>query len=162
MEYLKIETLKDDPALLLSLMFNRSYHHPEKYVAFDSSQLDHWWSIGSVLGVHSPKCVDMHGDDYGELVEWDKNAAHRRDILGFPRSLLILRAQRRVMAILKSAVEQLIDNCESLEQLEVSTQFNFKVPAAQGFFSGYEFKPYCAPRVLMSTRYFTGLECVSR
>lgn len=50
------------------------------------------------------------------------------------------------MAILNSAVGRSIDNCQSLEQLEVYTQFNFKVRAAQGFFSGYEFEPYYAPQ----------------
>ncbi|TGO58334.1 hypothetical protein BCON_0056g00260 [Botryotinia convoluta] len=146
LEYLNVEALADDPALLLSLIFNRGNHHPSEYVAFDSSQIDHEWSIGHVWAVYHPDYVIMYGQRYGDLTEWDKNAAHRNDIIGFPRAHLILRAQSKTMEILRRTVEQLVANYDGLEQLDVCTRFQFRIPAIHGFFSGYEIESYGPPQ----------------
>ncbi|TGO28359.1 hypothetical protein BPAE_0028g00060 [Botrytis paeoniae] len=144
--YKYLEALADDPALLLSLIFNRGNNHPSTYVAFDSSQVDHGWSIGHVWAVYRPDCVIMHGREYGVLPDWDKNAAHRKDIIGFPRAHLILRAQNKTMEILRRIVEQLVANYDGLEQLDICTRFQFHIPAIHGFFSGYEIEPYGPPQ----------------
>ncbi|KAF5868323.1 uncharacterized protein Bfra_007520 [Botrytis fragariae] len=134
------------PALFLSLIFNQGNNHPSECVAFDSSRNDREWSIGYAWAAYRPDCVIMHGREHGVLTDWDKNAAHRKDIIGFLRAHLIPRAQSKTVEILRRIVEQLVANYDGMEQLDICTRFQFRIPAIHGFFSGYEIEPYGPPQ----------------
>jgi hypothetical protein len=58
----------------------------------------------------------MHGPDCGQIVSWEKDKAHRWDIIGFPRARLVVEAQTVLMGFLRKTVERLLENvfCESL------------------------------------------------
>jgi hypothetical protein len=60
--------------------------------------------------------VKMHGPDYGQIVPWEKDKAHRWDIIGSPRARLGVEAQTVLMGFLRKTVERLLENvsCESL------------------------------------------------
>lgn len=49
----------------------------------------------------------MQGSKYGQLKKWEKDAAHRFDIIGFPRAQLILEAQEKILKLLRNIVEQI-------------------------------------------------------
>ncbi|MCJ1400721.1 hypothetical protein MMC11_003929 [Xylographa trunciseda] len=94
----------------------------------------------------------MYGKRYGEIVNWEKEATHRWDIVGFPRARLVLEAQSRLMALLRNIVEQLLegvntDNPGSSEKWKELTTPGFKQTNQVEFWSSYTSQPFSAPPV---------------
>ncbi|TVY58102.1 hypothetical protein LCER1_G002801 [Lachnellula cervina] len=50
----------------------------------------------------------MHGEEYGKLIEWHKEKAHGWNYIGFPRGILILQAQQRLLRFLRKVVDQVL------------------------------------------------------
>lgn len=51
----------------------------------------------------------MYGPRYGNVVDWEPGAAHRKDILGFPRARLVVEAQAYLMETLYKIVHKILD-----------------------------------------------------
>lgn len=85
LQWLSIDALRSDPARLLGLLNNRARYIPEEWAPFDNENLRFAYNQGFVAINYSPLCVVMFGPEYGQLVPWEENAAHRLDIIGFPR-----------------------------------------------------------------------------
>ena len=111
--YLSVETLKTCHTAFLCLLDNRVRLSPEEWVLYDTWQINPAWKIGMVDLVYCETCVIMQGPNYGQLTEWEKEAAHRWDIIGFPRAQLILEAQAHLMGFLRKIVEQLLEGVDS-------------------------------------------------
>lgn len=79
----------------------------------------------------------MHGPNYGELVEWDEDAAHRLDIIGFPRGQLILDAQATLLCILCNIVERLTEGLEETQKLADGNRSSIEIPKPQEKRSGH-------------------------
>jgi hypothetical protein len=110
--WLNVEVLKTNPAVLFALLHYRTAYSPEHWAAFDSGQLNLTWAAGFLDVDFSAKCVVMYGQRYGSLVDWDENAAHQADILGFPRASLVLEAQAYLMEVLSSIVTSILDGVD--------------------------------------------------
>ena len=122
--YLDIESLAEEPLLLLSLLHHRTAYTPvcylrtviqpftnvsqEEWMMFDNTQLrlsEHWEVLINEFNEH---CVTMRGPKYGsELVEWDKDLCHHWDIVGYQKAQYILSAQQQMMHFLRVTVEGL-------------------------------------------------------
>ncbi|CAG8976490.1 hypothetical protein HYALB_00005987 [Hymenoscyphus albidus] len=107
--YINFQGLKDNPAKLLHLIYNRINYSPQQWAPFDNYLLDKQWNIGTFATVYNRSCIIMHGTDYGKLVPWNEDLAHTWDIVGFPRANLVLEAQMRLSEFLKGVVERLLD-----------------------------------------------------
>ncbi|KAF2097590.1 hypothetical protein NA57DRAFT_58165 [Rhizodiscina lignyota] len=79
---LSLELLKTDPAVLFGLLHNRTHYTPEDWVPFDNKELNFGWNIGLLDVDYCGRCVVVHGSRFGQLVDWDKDKAHRFDIVG--------------------------------------------------------------------------------
>ncbi|KAL2826764.1 hypothetical protein BJY01DRAFT_143263 [Aspergillus pseudoustus] len=110
--WLNVEVLKSNPSVLFALLLYRVAYAPHHWAAFDSAQLTLSWATGHFDIDFSDKCVVMHGPRYGTLVRWEKEAAHRADLLGFPRAILVLEAQAYLMDVLGSIVEHILDGVD--------------------------------------------------
>jgi hypothetical protein len=86
LNWLNVESLKNDPARLLGLLNYRTRFAPEKWAAWDNENLIFGYNHGFLAINYSPLCLKMCGDGYGELVPWKREAARRFDIVGFPRA----------------------------------------------------------------------------
>jgi len=103
--WLNVEALKTDPARLLGLLNNRTRFFPVDWAPCDDANLDFGYNQG-FLGIYfSSLCIIMHRPTYGEVVQWSEDAAHRLEIMGFPRTQLILEAQETLLQILASVVD---------------------------------------------------------
>lgn len=111
--WLDVESLKEDPARLLGLLNNRTRFSPEDWASHDNEVLMFGYNQGFLAIDYNPLCVVMTGSKYGELVPWDESAAHRLDIIGFPRAQLILEAQAVLLTFLVQVVEGLVEGLES-------------------------------------------------
>ncbi|ESZ94427.1 hypothetical protein SBOR_5220 [Sclerotinia borealis F-4128] len=149
-EYVNIEAFRGDSACLLNLLFNRAHYHPEEFVIFDSCQLKLTWLAGDVDLSYSPGCLIMQGTKYGELVHWDKDAAHRWDIIGFPRARLILQAQKALMYLLRQIVDKILHDVDKdsgpiAAQSDQVRSLEFRQSDIRGFSSSYYNEPYSVP-----------------
>ncbi|TVY73172.1 hypothetical protein LSUE1_G005903 [Lachnellula suecica] len=108
LEYLNVAGLSRDPVKLLGLIQNRALFEPNRWAAYDNLKTEYPWYYRMVTIEFSSLGMVMSGPDYGSLVDWDSDAAHRGDILGYPRAKLLLEAQETLLAFLKKMVQQLV------------------------------------------------------
>lgn len=148
LDYMNVDGLKRDYVKLLGLVQNRALSTPEQWAEYDNQRIYYPWHFGMVDIKFSALCMVMHGPEFGTLTKWEANAAHRGDLLGFPRAQLFLEAQATELGILRKVVEQLVegldlasaqDNPEPLPQLEL------KSLGRHDLWSTYTNQPFCSP-----------------
>lgn len=149
--WLSVEVLKTNPAVLFALLHYRTVYPPQDWAAFDCSQLTFSWACGWLDVDYSAKCVVMYGPRYGDLVDWEAGAAHRADILGFPRARLVLEAQAYLMEVLCNIVDKLLDGVDDSQPVrtdkwrELTTTAAFKRTGEVEFWSRYTNQAFSAP-----------------
>jgi HicA toxin of bacterial toxin-antitoxin, len=111
--YLSLDDLKSNPLRFLSLLHCRTKYEFDDWVLFDVRQTKAGWENGVFATQFCKYAVQMHGPDYGGVVPWEKNKAHRWDIIGFPRAQLVIEAQSVLMGFLRKTVERLLENVSS-------------------------------------------------
>jgi hypothetical protein len=107
--FVDVETLSQDPMSLFVLLHYRSDSDIADWVMHDSEQLKAGfnWTMGPP--VFNPHCVIMYGTHLGRLIPWNKHSAHRHDIIGYPKAVLILEAQAALFAFLRKMVKILLE-----------------------------------------------------
>lgn len=80
--------------MMIGLLHGRVRYTPEEWAAFDNFQLNTPWEGGAFALGFCSDCVVMHGPNYGRITTWDKTAAERLDIMGFPRGRLVIEVSR--------------------------------------------------------------------
>lgn len=106
--YLDLDTLTKNPAALLGLLHTRAKDAPAEWASYDHEQLRSPWGIGLLDATFNECSVVMFCPRYGTYAKWQKNAAHRFDIIGFPCGRLVMEAQATLLAFLRRVVEQLL------------------------------------------------------
>jgi hypothetical protein len=147
--FIDIETLTKNPATFVGLVNARAHSLPEEWALYDSEQLRSSWGIGAFRIAFHGGAVVMHGSDYGKLVPWDKKAAHRCDIIGYPRGSLIIEAQATLLRFLRRAVEQLLeglaaDSPEFCAKWNEIIQHGLKLNNANANWSKFVHQPFTA------------------
>jgi hypothetical protein len=107
--YLNVDKLVQSPSTLVGLLHTRAKDTPEEWAPFDHEQLRNTWGLGTIDVDFNAGAVLMYGPRYGTLTKWDAGAAHRHDIVGYPRARLIIEAQATLLNFLGRVVEQLLD-----------------------------------------------------
>ncbi|KAF2873678.1 hypothetical protein BDV95DRAFT_605159 [Massariosphaeria phaeospora] len=92
----------------------------------------------------------MWGSQYGDLVNWNVNEAHRSDIIGFPCARLICEAQATLLRLLRRLVENLLENTASAEpesavKWKSLVEGGLKKTGEIVDWSSYVYQPYSAP-----------------
>ncbi|KAI1206352.1 uncharacterized protein F4807DRAFT_439773 [Annulohypoxylon truncatum] len=160
--WLNVNVLKTNPSVLYALLHYRVAYQPQDWAAFDCRQLTLSWACGWFDVDFCNKCVVMYGPRYGTLVDWEEAAAHRADIIGFPRARLVLEAQSFIMTTLRSIVDKILDGVD--DSLPVRTQkwseltanASFKHTGEVEFWSPYTNQAFSAPP-LLDTDYLVSL-----
>ncbi|KAI4847432.1 hypothetical protein E4T44_04516 [Aureobasidium sp. EXF-8845] len=106
--YLDVETLSEDPTLLLSMLHHRSSSEPEKWLTFDNANIVFVGHFSIMSSTFNRNCVVMQGPDYGKLVPWNAEQAHRWEIVGFTKAHVLLVAQRTMYNLLSKCVKGLL------------------------------------------------------
>jgi hypothetical protein len=150
--YLNLELLKTTPTVFFGLLHNRTLYPPEDWVSFDNKELTLGWAMGYFDLEFCGHCVIMHGPRYGELTPWEPKAAHRSDIIGFPRARLIIEAQACLLGFLRRVVDQILPSASPEQPVSSSkwvkmTKMGFKKGGDLAFWSQYTHQPFSAPPV---------------
>ncbi|TVY92897.1 hypothetical protein LAWI1_G005034 [Lachnellula willkommii] len=106
--YINLEGLMDEPARFLSLLYNRTRYSPQDWAPHDNLPLGKQFELGALETFYNRSCIIMHGEEYGKLIEWHKEKAHGWNYIGFPRGILILQAQQRLLRFLRKVVDQVL------------------------------------------------------
>jgi hypothetical protein len=108
---LDLESLTKTNQRLLALLRYRAASEQPDWVMFDRRRLQaSFHRCSSIHIAYNPHCVVMQGERFGELVQWERNAAHRWDIIAFPMACLIIRAQNILIHFLREVVELLLEH----------------------------------------------------
>ncbi|THY34824.1 hypothetical protein D6D01_01833 [Aureobasidium pullulans] len=122
--YMSTEIMKSNPSVLLGLIYNRVRYSPEEWAPFDSDLIREGFSSGQLgLEYCGHYGVLMHGVEYGKLVPWNKEAAERWDIIGYPRARLIVEAQALMFSRLRSIVDLILDRVNTLDSMRASDKW---------------------------------------
>ncbi|KAI0894764.1 hypothetical protein F4806DRAFT_503257 [Annulohypoxylon nitens] len=149
--WLNVDTLKTNPEVLFALLHYRVAYQPQDWAAFDSCQLEKSWSLGSFDIDFCDKHVIMYGPRYGTLVDWEEAAAHRADILGFPRARLVIEAQALILRTLRSIFDKILDVADhslphqTHKWLELTANAGFKRIGEVEYWSPYTNQAFSAP-----------------
>jgi hypothetical protein len=149
--YLDSDMLSEDPSLLLALLHHRITHEPEDWILFDDMNADLAECFGVVTQTFNSHCVVLQGPDFGKLVKWNADQAHRYEIIGFTKAYNILQAQQRMMAFLRKCVAGLLDEANEPPVLQVHPKWKHLVDT--GFtridptfaWSTESARPFCSP-----------------
>jgi hypothetical protein len=149
--YLDSDMLSEDPSLLLALLHHRTTHEPEDWILFDDMNADLAERFGIITQTFNAHCVVVQGPDFGKLVKWNADQAHRYEIIGFTKAYNILQAQQRMMAFLRKCVAGLLDEANEPPVLQVHPKWDQLVAA--GFtridptfaWSTESARPFCSP-----------------
>jgi hypothetical protein len=149
--YWSTAIMKANPSVLLSLLHHRVYNSPAEWAPFDSHQFKQAWAHGRFdLQYCGKYCVVMHGVDYGKLVPWNKEAAERWDIVGYPRALLIIEAQALMISRLRAVVDLILqgvdhDTLGASDKWQEMVRAGFKQSNNIELWSDYVNQPFSAP-----------------
>ncbi|KJX97000.1 hypothetical protein TI39_contig592g00007 [Zymoseptoria brevis] len=108
--WLNAEAMADDPSNFLSLLHHRTESSNSDWNRFDSTFVEHGFTSGTLRAGYNPLCVVMEGSDseIGKLVPWEKAAAHRSTIVGFPLAKATLDARALLAGFIISVVRALL------------------------------------------------------
>lgn len=109
LNYLSIDLLKEDPLALPKLLHFRTHFSPEDWAAWDNEQIQTCWWRGNVDIEMCQGGVVLHGPEYGRVVIWNVNQAHRGDMLGGPRAKLMIEQQKLLMDSLRKAIDEVLN-----------------------------------------------------
>jgi hypothetical protein len=65
----------------------------------------------------------MRGNNYGQTRKWNETAAHNWRAIGFPRGILLLEAQQRLMSLLRGVVGKLLEGLVRVDTKSRSDHF---------------------------------------
>ncbi|KAK4543626.1 hypothetical protein LTR36_005271 [Oleoguttula mirabilis] len=149
--YLSVEALSQDWTKLLALMHVRTVYRPAQWMAFDNdSQQNGFESALLDLG-YNPHCVAIDEKHFGELVQWNREKAHRLEMIGFPRAHLAFEAQSELSGLLRRMVDLLLgdtgdDTPQGSDLWDASAKTGFNVSGSGVVAeSAYYLGPYSAP-----------------
>lgn len=77
------------------------------WLLFDCDQFQFFFSLGLLRVAYNPHCMVAIGEDFGKLVQWEKGACHRWDMIGYATATTALRVQLRVSTFLRKMVDVL-------------------------------------------------------
>jgi hypothetical protein len=109
------------------------------------------WALGWFdLEYCGKYCVVMHGVDYGKLVPWNKEAAERWDIVGYPRALLVIEAQALMFSRLRAIVDLILEGVDrntmgASDKWQEMVRAGFKQSSNIELWSDYANQPFSAP-----------------
>ncbi|KAI5369222.1 putative HicA mRNA interferase family [Septoria linicola] len=95
------------PAQTIKKEYTRNYGDEQAANAIHELKTEYAFTGSFISASYNRHCVVMYGKHYGKLVSWDKQAAHRLDMVNFPRGLLIFEAQFELSRFLRKALDVL-------------------------------------------------------
>lgn len=109
--FLDIKALSESKTRLLALLHHRAETDQRNWITFDREAIREEFHSGSLKTAWNPKCVSIVSNKYnfGDLVPWEREAAHRSHMIGYPLARQVFRSQLKISQVLRSVVDSLLD-----------------------------------------------------
>lgn len=105
--WLRGKDFAEDRMKLLQLLFLRTEHTLQDWAMHDTIESRTVFRQAIALP-YTSHCVQMHGDDYGQLVKLNDMLVHTCAIMSFPRALSTIRAQHAISIALGRVVQVIL------------------------------------------------------
>ncbi|KAK3716365.1 hypothetical protein LTR37_006515 [Vermiconidia calcicola] len=102
-------SLSKSATRFLALMRYRAYARPADWFLFDAEQSGVEFHHSGRTRLYNPHCVVLRGKNFGQLIQWEVQAAHRWDIVGFPRAHFVLGVQFNISQLIRRTLDQLLE-----------------------------------------------------
>ncbi|OTA67825.1 hypothetical protein K449DRAFT_453452 [Hypoxylon sp. EC38] len=106
--YLDSKTLSDTYTPMIALLYHRTNFSPSDWIIYDLRQIIYAKQKQVMPVQFNPHCIDFTAENYGEMVDWDRTRAHRHEIIGYGKGLLVLTAQARVLSLLRRFTDKIL------------------------------------------------------
>lgn len=102
--------LAKDSAKLLSLLNVRTAYPQQDWAMFDTDETELCFDASMTLSPYNPKGVQMYGEGFGRLMDFDVELAHARAMLGFPRAYITFLAQQAIARMIRNVIDAITVN----------------------------------------------------
>ncbi|KAI7199586.1 hypothetical protein KC343_g8572 [Hortaea werneckii] len=150
--FLNLESLMDDRSRILSLLHYRAAYKLEDWVMFDSFQAHRAAKGGNLSREYNENCVIMFGERYGDLVKWHREQCHRWNFIGYPRAIIVLKAQASLFGFLRKLTDDIVPSNSTAvagnsEWMSLVSR-GFKAANQNECWSAFSNQPFSAPPTL--------------
>lgn len=105
--WMRVTNFAEDRKRLLTLLHLRTEHSLQSWAMHDTMESEVAFTLPGYLP-YSPCCVQMFGEDYGRVVEFDHALLHTWAIMSFSRALTTIRAHQLISIALVQVVDKII------------------------------------------------------
>lgn len=158
-EWLKPFDFAEDRMRLLSLLHVRTVFPPKDWLAFDTIHTAILFHSVETRMPYNEKYVQMYGDGYGRLTDFDVDLVHARAILGFPRALHTLGAQSRVASMLEKAVQAIIAAAPPTGNSQWTASMNNRLQGGEAAWNPFTNPGFTAPSTGLDTKVMLQASC---
>jgi hypothetical protein len=106
--WVNIEDFATDRMKLLSFLQVRSTYAPSEWALFDASETGLYFRSPISPIPFNANCINMCGENYGQMVETDVELMHRGVVLGFPRAIATVHVQLVILCGLRMVVDEIV------------------------------------------------------
>ncbi|KAE9378903.1 hypothetical protein N431DRAFT_326394 [Stipitochalara longipes BDJ] len=108
--YLTMERLTAEPGSFLGLLKGRLKYEPATWLLSDNQRLEWVWKMGLIKTNFSKvmMCIVADSSNCYSVYSWHADSCKRGQLIGFPRAVLLLKAQRTIIALLKNVIQTLL------------------------------------------------------
>ena len=108
--FLNAESLGEKPMRLLALIQYRAYAYLSDWISFDRETINVYFHANLLRTAYNPRCVVVHPGEFGKLVPWSEDAAHRWSIVGYPLARHLFRIQLETSSFLRKVIDHLLSH----------------------------------------------------
>lgn len=148
--YLNLVSVSENRLNLIALMHYRTYNHPSEWMRFDCQQMRQSFHGCALETAYNPHAVVAYGQDFGKLVPWEKDAAHKWDTIGYAAARLALVAQCKITDFLLKMMNVILkndlsDSIKGRGMWDELARGGFKEADPDGTVWEYTESPFAAP-----------------
>lgn len=105
--WILVKDFAEDRMKLVSLLHLRTEHTSQAWAMFDTLE-SHYVFKSRQDATYSPVCVEMFGDNYGRLVDYNESLLHTWAIMSFTRAWITMEAQHGISHMLRKLVDAIV------------------------------------------------------
>lgn len=155
--YLNLVSLSEDRLNLIALMHHRAHNHPSDWMRFDCGQMRQFFHGCMLDTAYNPHAVVAYGPNFGKLVAWEKDAAHKWNTIGYAAARLALMAQCKITDFLVKMTNVILkhdlgDSIKGHTMWKELAQGGFKDADPDGTVWLYAESPFGAPPTFNAAR----------
>jgi len=110
-DWMRVKDFAEDRTKLFALLHLRTEHMPQAWTMHDTIYSERAFETSPRVNLpYNSSWVQMFGDDYGRLVDFDTRYLHTWAIMSYPRALTTFRAQLDISDMLRRILDAILSD----------------------------------------------------